>query len=223
MEARAVRPARVIVIDDPTPYRNRHSERKDGGRTRFGIGVADRYSRGVMTEKDLVALGPLIRAIAAPDAYIFCWATRPNMDMAIRVLRGRGLRYVTIPFTWEKLYPGGGTFKGTGRYNFSNPEDVILARYPGTRCWHSSRGWKPHAVFRTLHPRYESLPHSRKPEEIQDAIDRWLDPHLGDHDKVELFATRQRPGWTCLGYDVTGRDIREDLEILARSVGPVVQ
>ena len=28
----------------------------------------------------------------------------------------------------------------------------------------------------------------------------------------ELFARREREGWLCLGNEITGRDIREDLE-----------
>ena len=59
--------------------------------------------------------------------------------------------------------------------------------------------------------------HSEKPEAIQSEIERLVHgPYL------EMFARRARPGWTlrqaqgrlCIGGDVTGRDIREDLALL---------
>lgn len=209
-----MKPARVVLIDDPTPYRNRHAERRDGAKSRFGYGVAARYSLGVMTEADLISLGPLIRAICAPDAYVFAWATRPNLDMALRIMAGRGLEYKTGPFTWVKTTPKGRLFKGPGRYNFSNPEDVLLGRWPGSRLWHPKTGWKPPSVFEEPHPRdplTRRIIHSRKPRAFHDAIHQWLSPYIGDHAFVELFATRETPGWVCLGHDVTGRDIREDL------------
>ena len=246
--------ARIVVIDDPTPYRNRRTVRHDGGATRFGVGVAQRYSKGVMTEPDMIALGTLIRSICAPDAYILPWATRPNKDMAHRILAGRGLNYCTEPFTWVKTTKNGKLFRGYGSYNFSNPEDLLLGRYPGAKLWHPNTGWKPDSVYIEPHPRYpvllsdprwpmvaprvpvpvgDTCPKdcrcrrclagkiisSRKPEVFQDVIGRWLDPYIDGYSKVELFATRARPGWICLGYDVTGRDIRDDLRELAQQMG----
>ena len=32
---------------------------------------------------------------------------------------------------------------------------------------------------------------------------------------VELFARRETPGWVCVGNEITGRDIRDDLKLLA--------
>ena len=208
-------PARIVLIDDPTPYKNRHNIRKDGGKTRFGTGVDHKYSLGTMTEQELIDLGPRIQAICAPDAYVMPWVTKPNLPMGIRILEARGLFYKTTLFEWEKLYPDASSFKGTGRYTFSNLEALLLGRYPGAKCWHPKTGYKPQMLQRTTHPRYLGLPHSRKPEVIQDEIEKWLGPYIGDYTLVELFATRQRPGWTCLGYDVTGRDIRDDLDDLA--------
>jgi hypothetical protein len=66
---------------------------------------------------------------------------------------------------------------------------------------------------------------SRKPEELQDRIDKWLDPHLGGFSKIELFATRRRElrgsdvPWICVGGDVDKQDIFERLEELAFLMG----
>lgn len=216
-----MKPAAVVVIDDPTPYRNRHLQRKDnpGKKSKFGIGVAGRYSLGVMTEKAMTALGPLIQEVCCADAYVFSWATRPNLDMALRILQGRGLEYKTAPFTWVKTYPNEGLFKGPGRYTFSNPEDVLLGRWPESTCWHPNTGYKPASVIMAPHPRQAGkIIQSRKPEEVQDEIDRWLRPYAGEFTFLELFATRPREGWVCLGYDVTGRTIEEDLKDMAMQI-----
>lgn len=220
-----MKPARILLIDDPTPYGNRRASRKDGSTTRFGIGVAHRYSRGCMTETDLMELGVLLREVCAPDVYNFSWATMPNLDMAMRIMKARGFAYKTTPFVWEKLYRNGNTFCGAGSYGFSNHELVLLGRRPRTKLWHPhTLTTKPRTAVRTLHPMYQVDPHGRKDrhsiktEEVQDRIDRWLDPFLDGHVKVELFATRKRPGWICLGYDVTGNDIRDDLRALAEEM-----
>jgi N6-adenosine-specific RNA methylase IME4 len=173
-----------------------------------------------MNEQALVELGPLIRAVCTPDAYVFSWATRPNLDVAIRVLDGWGLKFITMPMTWVKLYRDGSLFKGPGRYTFSNAEDLLLGRYPKSKCWHPNTGWRPESVVQTVHPQCENkkIIHSRKPEEVQDALDRWLRPYAGDSTFLEIFATRPRDGWTCFGYDVTKRDIREDLKDMAAQI-----
>lgn len=278
-----MKPARLIIIDDPTEYADRLVERKDGKRTRRGRGVSSIYSKGVMSVQDLIDLGPSIRAISAADGYTFPWTTRPNAPMAIAIMTGRGMRYCQWPFTWRKLTATGKEFPGPGAYAFTNPEDValtdwnedykdeeweaeevLLGRWKGQKLWHPNTGYKPFAFINAVHPRYPKtldneawklfpgvtaihdpdsdevdewenpLAHcfcrqcvrgkiasSRKPEEFQDLLDKWFDPYLEGYSKVELFATRQRESrgspnpWICLGYDVTGNDIREDLSSLA--------
>jgi N6-adenosine-specific RNA methylase IME4 len=57
----------------------------------------------------------------------------------------------------------------------------------------------------------ENLKHSAKPEHLQDS----LEIMLPKGNKIELFARRQRPGWTCLGNEVCkGEDIRVSLSKL---------
>ena len=63
-----------------------------------------------------------------------------------------------------------------------------------------------------------ATPHSVKPECVQDALYRMFP----SAPKLEMFARRQRPGWTCIGNeapDTEGRDIRDSLRDLAGKVG----
>jgi N6-adenosine-specific RNA methylase IME4 len=54
----------------------------------------------------------------------------------------------------------------------------------------------------------ENLKHSAKPEHLQDSLEIMF-PQAR---KLELFARRLRPGWTCLGNEVCGgEDIRDSL------------
>jgi N6-adenosine-specific RNA methylase IME4 len=211
------RPARIVIADPPWSYRNRHDTR---GKSRFGRGVATRYSRGVMTIDDLCALGPLVEAACASDAYLFLWATPPTMPDAIRLLEAWGFRYVSIAFYWTKLYPSGAPFFGPGRYVPANVEPVLLG--VRGRCWHTNRGPKPLQEIRAPHPRDGGrIIHSRKPDALHERIETWLGPQRGDSDMLELFATRPRAGWACYGYDVTGSDIRDDLAAHARALAPL--
>lgn len=195
---------RVILADPPWSYSNRHDTRSDGGRPRFGVGVAARYSRGVMTIDDICALP--VADIAERDAYLFLWATWPTLPDAVRVIESWGFRYVTCAMIWAKRNARSGTwFRGPGRYVPSNSEPLLLGvrGKPIT----PATGWKPCQIVDEPHPRSQGkIVHSRKPAVVHEAIERWCGPG------VELFATQPAPGWTCLGYDVTGRDIRDDLQ-----------
>lgn len=64
---------RVILADPPWEYNNRRETRRDNKekKTKFGVGVAARYSKGVMNPKKLCELGPLVSKVCAPDAYLF--------------------------------------------------------------------------------------------------------------------------------------------------------
>jgi N6-adenosine-specific RNA methylase IME4 len=52
--------------------------------------------------------------------------------------------------------------------------------------------------------------HSIKPETLQDRLDEMF-PSC---EKLEIFARRIRPGWTCIGDGVTGMDVRDSIEHL---------
>lgn len=58
---------------------------------------------------------------------------------------------------------------------------------------------------------FKNEKHSKKPEILQDRLDLMF-PDLSN--KIELFARRIRPGWTCLGNEIDGKDIRDAIEEL---------
>jgi N6-adenosine-specific RNA methylase IME4 len=56
----------------------------------------------------------------------------------------------------------------------------------------------------------ENLKHSAKPEDLQESLETMFPIAR----KLELFARRIRPGWTCLGNEIDGKDIRDALSEL---------
>lgn len=189
----------VIIADPPVPY---------AGWT--GYPVSDQY-RLLMWE-DLKALKEPILSVAADDCVLFLWICPPLLVETLDMVQSWGFTYKTKAFCWCKLYPTGSNFfVGMGHWTMANSEDVWLL----TRG-HPQRQNKDVAqLLATLEqgPMTVIAPnvrHSQKPEGVQDRIGRLLaGPYL------ELFARRQRPGWTCLGNEIDGLDIHESLARLA--------
>ena len=205
---------RVVVADIPWRYNDRRETRKDNPNkvAKFGLGVQRRYSIGTMSSEEIMGLGKYLSPLLADDAYLISWVTCPRLQEGIAALEAWGFKYVTVPFFWSKTYANGESFSGPGRYVPANLEFTIL----GVRGkpWHPSTGAKPKQEIRCPHPRdlaTRKIIHSRKPEQLQDRVDQWLDPHLGGHGKLEMFATRHREGWTCLGHALSNRTIDVEL------------
>lgn len=190
----------VILADPPVPY---------AGWT--GHPVADKYD--LMTWDKLYNLGPYVRQVAARDCVLFLWICPPLLVETVELVRRWGFQYKTKAFTWCKLYPTGTRFfVGMGFWTQANTEDAWLC----TRG-HPRRQNKDVAqLLATLEG--DATPgviapnvrHSQKPEAVQDRIERLLSgPYL------ELFARRRRDGWTCIGNELDGLDIRESLTRIA--------
>lgn len=140
----------------------------------------------------------------APDAYLFLWRVSSQVEEAYRVVRAWGF----VPkseIVWEKLTPSGKPWFGMGRHVRASHETAIVA----------VRG-RPKPISRSIRSRFAApVPtrprpaitpatrgawktghyvHSAKPEAFYDLIEQ-----LAAGPYCELFARRQRPGWTCLG------------------------
>lgn len=192
---------RAISIDPPVPY-----ERTSGQ------GVANK-AYTLMTWQDLKDLGPLIKAVAAPDCAIFLWTCPPLLMETVDMVKAWGFQYKTKAFTWVKCYRDGGMYVGLGSYTRANSEDVWLLSNGTPK--RKSKNVLQVAMTREETPEVETIiapiqKHSKKPEVIQDRIEALVDgPYL------ELFARRQRAGWVTVGNELDGLDIREALYRLA--------
>lgn len=121
----------------------------------------------------------------ADDALLFLWRVASMPEEAYRVVRAWGF----VPKTeivWLKRRASGKRWFGMGHFVRAEHETCIVA----------TRG-KIKVLSRSIRSTFEAPVglHSEKPEMFYREIVERLSP--GPY--VELFARRQREGWTCLG------------------------
>lgn len=196
----------AILIDPPVSFQMWSD--KTNSRT-----AAAQYR--LMTWDMLESLGTVVDAVALPDACLFMWVCSPLIPETLRMVEAWGWEYKTVAFTWVKTNRDRmGMALKLGYWTRANAEQVWL--FTRGKPQRRSKG-----VLQALHatmdyPAESSAvvtypgPHSAKPEEVQNRIERLVDgPYL------EMFARRYRPGWTTIGNELDGLDITESLRRLA--------
>lgn len=189
--------------------------------TRFGVVVADppwrfgdsltmsKIKRGAashydtMTTKEMCSLE--LQPLLHPDAILVLWTPGALLAEGLQVIQAWGFGHKGF-IPWVKRNRSGILHFGLGHIFRGCCEEAL---------WGTRGRLKPWLATNSERNLIEAPPlsHSSKPEELQDALDRMFP----DLDKLELFARRERPGWTCLGNEVpstTGKDIREALKEL---------
>lgn len=144
-----------------------------------GRAVERHYS--TMKLEEICALP--VSAIAEPNAVIFLWTTAPMLEKSLEVLKAWGFDYRTnAVWVKDKI--------GTGKWLRNRHEQILLGRRGKFRC--SSLG---DSVIEAPRRR-----HSEKPEQLQDRIEAAFQGMK----YLELFARRERSGWTSWGNEVEG-------------------
>lgn len=148
-----------------------------------------------------------VREIAAPDSWLWLWATGPHLRMAFDVIDDWGYTYSGIGLSWMKVKRGwtperielalcaGGGWRalqrilhvGMGRTTRHNAEICLLAKRGNSVRLDAG---VPEPI---LSPVRE---HSRKPDEQYERIER-----MCPGPRLELFSRTARPGWTQWGND----------------------
>lgn len=197
----------VIVCDPPWSFKSWSDKGKNRAPDAMvrQKGLAERHY-ATMDAETLLSL-PLA-AVSAKDCVLFLWAVDCMLPEAIELGRVWGFTFKTVAFTWAKQTRSKRSFHiGLGYWTRGNPEMCLL--------FTKGKPKRRSASVRQLivSPRG---PHSTKPDEFRDRIETLVDgPYL------ELFARPDggmfgtRANWTMLGNEISGRDIREDLELLA--------
>ena len=176
---------------------------------------ADRHYP-LMTPDRLLSL-PLAD-VMEKDCAVFSWATFPNLPLALECGKAWGLKYSTTAFVWAKTRKSSANrwvtvdeaanwFMGMGYYTRSNAEICLLFTKGSPK--RKSRAVRQLIVSPIME-------HSRKPDETYDRIEALMPaPAECVAPYLEVFARRPRPGWVSVGNELTGRDIYDDLAILA--------
>lgn len=182
-------PFSVLYIDPPWRY--------DTAGVSADRTIENHYP--TMTLEDLKAID--IDRIATKNAVLYLWVTAPMVVEACELLKAWGFTYKSQA-VWIKE----GGSPGLGHWWRVDHELLYVA----------TRGSFPTPP---LAARFSSVikeqkgRHSEKPAKVRELLDRMYP----NHPKVEIFARAQAPGWTCLGNEIDGADIRE---LLKKGVDP---
>ena len=140
-----------------------------------------------MKAQDIVDLP--VGQIADRDCVLFLWVMNSELQLALRCIEAWGFTYKTVAFTWVKTTVNDKYCFGGGNWTRSNPELCLLA----TRGTPKRRSASVRELV--VSQRRE---HSRKPDEIRDAIVELC----GDAPRVELFCRYPAEGWDVWGNEV---------------------
>ena len=174
----------IIYADPPWEYRQSGSKKNSRGMAK------QHYN--TMTTEDICNLP--IRKIANDNAICFMWATFPNIDQALKVLKAWGFIYKTASFVWvKKNKKSNSNFWGMGAWTRANAEVCLIGISKKTKA---SDCVKSHAVHQIIESPVER--HSKKPDETRTRILELL----GDVPRIELFARQHAEGWDCWGNEV---------------------
>lgn len=154
-------------------------------------------SRGAAKNYRLLSINDLVRFPLPPladDCILYLWRVAAMQQAALDVARFWGFT-VKSEIVWLKKTANGERWFGMGRTVRAEHEICLVATRGRPQI-------KNHSVRSTFVTDVAGLSavagrHSEKPEVFYDIVES-----LSDGPYVELFARRQRPGWTCLGNEV---------------------
>lgn len=157
----------------------------------------------VLTTTDLLLLP--IEDIADEEAHLYLWVPLTLIYEGIDVMSLWGFDYKLF-IVWNKLTKHRKRWFGLGHY-FRNCVEVCLF---GTRKNLKTRTNNTRNSFEAIKP---DRHHSAKPDEFYDIY-----IELNSYSPfLELFATQKREGWTSVGYEIDGKDIRNVLEEMIKN------
>ena len=175
----------IIYADPPWRYQQKN------------LSGAAEHHYSTMSVEEICQLD--VASVAADDCVLFLWATFPQLQEALQVIKAWDFQYKTVAFVWLKQNKSGkGWFFGLGFWTRGNAELCLLA----------TRG-KPHRKSNRVHQFIISplRQHSQKPSEAREKIVELM----GELPRLELFAREKADGW-----DTWGNEVACDVEINSR-------
>lgn len=178
-------------------------------------GAAANYA--TMTNSEIKAL-PIKDLISPEGAILALWVPSSLLDFGLELMKEYGFNFkqtwvwVKIkndPFLklrkqkeidWDKINWDDFLSFGMGRLG-RNVHEVVLVGTCG-KIYRKLKNKSQRTVFFATNTK-----HSKKPEQLQDKLDLMFPKEK----KIELFARRIRPGWTCLGNSIDEKDIYDAL------------
>lgn len=168
--------ARVLVADPPWKFGDSLPGKKRGASKHYGCLPLHEIMR--------FPLPPL-----ADDCALFLWRVSAMQEEALQVVRAWGFKPHS-EIVWRKTTVNGKLSFGMGRIVRGSHETCLIA----VRGRNIPRSRSERSVFDA--PVGE---HSAKPDAFYEIVER-----LFPGPYAELFARRQRDGWTCFGDELEG-------------------
>ena len=171
----------IIYADPPWSYKDKRNKHP-------------RLCGGALVHYNLIDIDKIkkinIQGISNINCMLFLWATFPNLQEALDVIKAWGFTYKTLAFSWIKTNKKNSKpFFGIGYYTKSNCEVCLL----GVKGKPIKKSNYVSSVI--MSPR-ES--HSKKPDIVREKIIELC----GDIPRIELFAREKTKGWHVWGNDV---------------------
>jgi len=158
----------------------------------------------LMTDGEIIDLD--IRSLASRGCVLVLWCTAHHLSLACKCVERWGFTVKQVG-VWHKVKKDGSTTMGLGTYLRNGHEQFLLCT-TGSGARKSLACHTVNSVFN-----HKRTGHSKKPECIQDALEKmWPNRR-----RLEMFARRDRLGWTCVGNQCPstfGEDIRDSVERL---------
>jgi N6-adenosine-specific RNA methylase IME4 len=197
--------------------------------TTFGVIVADppwafndalvamkrKVKRSAASQYDVLKLGDIIdldvASVADPAGSILVlWVPSSMLDTGLSTMKAWGFKFKQT-FVWVKTKKNAmhetnmndSTRVGMGRL-FRQSHEIALVGTRGKVYKHLVNKAQRSVAFDL------NRKHSAKPEILQDRLELMFP----DVPKLELFGRRVRSGWTVVGDEIDGKDIRDALQDL---------
>lgn len=198
---------RCIISDPPWSFSDKLAKMKAPTK-RSAVSQYD-----VMSVRDIAALD--VASLADPSGCVLAlWVPGSFMEAGIKVAQAWGFtvkqNYIWVKTKKRKLkahelvHPENHLAFGMGRL-FRQTHETALICTSGKTVYpflddHSQRS----VCF------YPNLGHSRKPPNLHISLDKMFP----GEEKLEMFARRLSPNWTCVGKEIDGLDIRDAITAL---------
>ena len=185
-------------------------------------GAASHYA--TLSTKELMDLD--VKSVLADQAVLALWCPSSMLEDGFAVGRAWGFDKYVGTWTWVKRNPLAPKLAMALRALLNFPpgiiDDLCASGKFAFGMGHVFRGATEHALIFRCGKKIEvvqhrrncyvgpGLPHSSKPEALQDDLDAMYP--VGE--RLELFARRQREGapeWSCTGLELDGFDVRDAL------------
>jgi N6-adenosine-specific RNA methylase IME4 len=189
----------VIVVDPPWSFSDGLKAMKKPVRR----GAASQYS--TLSFSELAQLD--VKELADPSGSVLAlWVPSTLLSTGLDLMHMWGFTFKQT-FVWVKTKqskPGAVVTNvndvlafGMGRL-FRQSHEIVLIGTMGKDVYKKLNDHSQRSVSLD-----ERTRHSTKPESLQDKLEKMF-PNAN---KLEMFARRQRPGWTCVGDAIDGNDI----------------